>query len=301
MRIKWIVTLWVVLIIGIKAYAQIKPVKDTNDQGWNYSRLINVPTTKILDPKTMDVFFMHRLGNLGSASAGGFQTLYGFDVASDIVIGFDFGISKRLTIGVSRSKDQELVDAHGKYLALCQKNGGSPVSLAVYEDDGIIPQANTTFYASSDPAVPQSISDRFVYLTQVIISRKFSNKLSLELVPTLSYRNHILIAVNYNNNSYDENAIPAIGVGGRLMVSKRLAVVADYYYIISKYRVNNPYQNYYNALSVGIEVKTGGHVFEINFSNAIGSNPNNFIPYCTDTWTMGGFKFGFTLSRIFDL
>jgi len=69
MRIKWIVTLWVVLIIGIKAYAQIKPVKDTNDQGWNYSRLINVPTTKILDPKTMDVFFMHRLGNLGSASA----------------------------------------------------------------------------------------------------------------------------------------------------------------------------------------------------------------------------------------
>jgi hypothetical protein len=123
----------------------------------------------------------------------------------------------------------------------------------------------------------------------------------LELVPTLSYRNHILEAINTYNNTYDENAIPALGIGGRYMFNKTLGIVADYYYIYSKYRTNNPNSGYYNALSAGIEVNTGGHVFEINLSNASGLTGNNFIPHTTDTWLKGGFKLGFTISRNFNI
>lgn len=300
MKCNKIALIGIALINCITSFAQTNSKKDTTDQGWNYSRLISMPTTKVLAPHTMDFYFMHRLGNVGKASNGGFQTLYGFDVASDILIGFDFAVTRNFTVGVSRSKDQELVAVDGKYLLLSQK-GYSPVSISIYEEMGVIPQAAATFYATSDPAVPQDIADRFIYLSQLILSRKFSDRLSLEVVPSLSFRNHIFDAINYNNATYDENFIPAIGVGGRFMVSKKMAIVADYYYIISQYRMDNPYQNYYNSLSVGIELKTGGHVFEINFSNNTGLNPTNFLPYQTDTWTKGGFKLGFTISRLFNL
>lgn len=123
----------------------------------------------------------------------------------------------------------------------------------------------------------------------------------MEIVPTLSYRNHILEAINTNNNTYDENAIPALGIAGRYMFNRTLGVVVDYYYIMSQYRTDNPYANYYNALSVGIELHTGGHVFEINLSNTSGLTGNNFIPFTTDTWLKGGFKLGFTIARNFNI
>ncbi len=292
-------------IASIACFAQTKidtAHKKNVPPTWNDERLISSPTTLTVAPGTMEVYFMHRLGSMGTSSNGGFHTLYGFDVASDVLFGFDFGITKRFMLGFCRSKDQELIDVYGKYRLLDQKIGGSPISIAVNADWGITPEDTTTLYnGSSEAESRRSIADRFFYLGQIIIASRIDKHLSLEIVPTLSHRNHVLEIINTNNNTYDENDIPAIGVGGRYMFNKTLGIVADYYYIISSYRTNNPYNNYYNALSCGIELNTGGHVFEINLSNASGLVANNFIPNTTDTWLKGGFKLGFTISRGFNL
>ena len=268
---------------------------------WNDTRLINSPTTKTVAPGFMEVYFMHRLGNIGTASNGGFHTLYGFDVASDVLFGFDFGITKRFMVGVCRSKAQELIDVYGKYRLLDQKIGGSPVSIALNGDFGITPEDTGTLYSGSlESESRRNISDRFSYLSQLIIASRINKSLSVEVAPTLSYRNHVIEAENTNNNTYDENAIPAIGIAGRYMFNRTIGVVVDYTYIMSQYRTDNP-TPYYNVLSAGIELNTGGHVFEINLSNASGLVANNFIPNTTDTWLKGGFKLGFTIARSFGI
>lgn len=287
--------------VNAQQWADSTRRKSSVEPAWNYSRLISMPTTKTTSPHTMQFYIMHRLGNFGKASGGGINTLYGFDGATDILLGFDFGITKNFMVGVSRSRQQELIDIYGKYRFLTQKPGGSPVSISLYEDGGIIPETAAKLYASSDPAVPRDPLDRFVYLSQLSISSMLSNRLSVELVPTVSHRNHVIDIMNYNNMTYDANDIFALGAGGRYKVAKHMAIVADYYWIFSKFRMNNPLQAYYNCLSAGLEIETGGHVFDINFSNASGLNPNNIIPNTTDTWFKGGFKLGFTLSRTFNL
>ncbi len=184
---------------------------------------------------------------------------------------------------------------------LDQKEGGCPISLALNADVGINPQDTGTFYNGTAAAEGQrNFTNRLSYLGQIIISTRLNKHISLEITPTLCHRNHVLEFPNLNNNSYDENDIPAVGVGGRYMFNKTIGIVADYYYIYSKFRTNNP-TPYYNALSCGIEIYTGGHVFEINISNASDLVANNFIPNTTDTWLKGGFKLGFTISRLFKI
>ena len=294
------------LLSLISSYSFSQSIADTSSPkilppAWNDERIISSPTTKTVAPGFMEVYFMHRLGSMGGASNGGFHTLYGFDVASDVLFGFDFGITKRFMVGVCRSKAQELIDVYGKYRLLDQKVDGSPVSIAINEDLGITPEDTSTLYSRSEEAESRrSIADRFSYLSQIIIATRINKHISLEIVPTYSHRNHVLETVNINNNTFDENDIQAIGMGGRYMFNKTIGIVLDYYYIISKYRTDNP-TPYYNALSAGIEINTGGHVFEINLSNASGLVGNNFIPYTTNTWLKGGFKLGFTISRNFNI
>ncbi len=288
-------------IVPAFSYAQTDTSK-TQPPTWNDVRNICSPTTKTVAPHFLDVYFMHRFGSIGEASNGGIHTLYGFDVASDILFGFDIAISKRIMVGIARSKQQELIDVYGKYRFLNQKKGGSPISMAIYEDIGVIPEADNQFYGSTSiPPSRQTVMDRLDYLTQVIIDTRINKHISVEIIPTLSHRNHTLESINYNNDSFDANDIPAIAVGGRYMFTKQIGLVADYYYVISTYRTNNPYLHYYNPLSFGLEVFTGGHVFEITLSNSSGLLGNNFIPSTTDTWTKGGFKLGFTIMRAFNI
>lgn len=158
--VKKILLFWGLILVADNCFSQslidtsqLKTLPST----WNDERLINSPTTKTVEPGFMEVYFMHRLGSMGTASNGGFHTLYGFDVASDVLFGFDFGITKRFMLGFCRSKDQELIDVYGKYRLLDQKRGGSPVSIAVNEDMGITPEDTTTLYSGSTEAETEGV------------------------------------------------------------------------------------------------------------------------------------------------
>jgi len=267
---------------------------------WKDTKLINVETTKTLAPGVMEFFILHRFGNVGGEDNGGFHTFYGFDVASDIQFAFKFGITKNLTLGVSRSKQQELIDIDAKYKLITQKTN-VPVSLAVYGDAGVTPELNSTFYSGADSTTPHIFIDKLSYFGEVLLDRRFNNHISLELLGGLQHRNYVIAMENYSNGAIDENNIPFAGLGGRFMFNKHSSIVFDYYYIISQYRMNNNANPYYNPISIGYEVETGGHVFEINFTNASFLDENNIIPYTRDTWTKGGFKLGFSISRVFNI
>ena len=125
------------------------------------------------------------------------------------------------------------------------------------------------------------------------MARKFSSRISVELLPTLVHRNYVFSAI-------EKNDILALGAGARFKITKSTSVVTDYFYSFDKLR--KPGNGYwYNPLGVGFEIETGGHVFTIMFTNASGIIENDFIPNTTDSWSKGGYKFSFNISRNFRL
>ena len=244
---------------------------------------------------------MHRFGSMGVESNGGVHTLYGFDVVTDIYLSFEFGILKNLEVGFGRSKGKELLDVNFKYRPLTQKAMGMPISLSIYGDAAITPELTSIFYSGADTSYHNDIMDRISYSGEILLDRKFGRVASFGVFAGLNHRNYVLALTNTNNHSRDSNNIMYFGAMGKICLNKHSAIVGEYYYIMSQYRMNNPTIPYYNIFSIGYEVETGGHVFEINLSNASFINVNNFIPGTSDTWTKGGFKLGFSISRLFNI
>jgi hypothetical protein len=270
---------------------------------WKDTRLIEAQTTKTTSPGVMVFRVMHRFGSMGSDYGGGVHTLYGFDVVTDVYLSFEFGILKNLEVGFGRSKQQELLDLNFKYRPLTQKSVGMPVSVAIYGDAGITPEQTALFYQGADLThYPESTTDLLSYIGQVMVDRKFGNIGSLELFAGLHHRNYVLRVPNVTNNGdKDSNTIAYTGAAGRIRLSKHAAITFDYFYIMSSYRVNNLATPFYNCFSLGYEIETGGHVFEINLSNGAYINEINMIPNVNQTWMKEGFKLGFAISRAFNI
>ncbi len=270
-------------------------------------KIINAQTTETVKAGTMSFNINHRFGNIGVASNGGGHTLYGLDNVSDIRFGFDFGITNNLTIGIGRSKQAELVDGFVKYRIMTQtQDNHIPFSMALYCDASYNPQSASIFYngmAEPTAANPFTQSDvhRFSYVTQLILARKFGSRFSIELLPSYQHRNYILANFNLDNDAIETNDLLSVGGGFRFKFTKRIALICDYFYTFSKYRTNNTANPYFMPLALGVEIETGGHVFHLNFTNASGIIENNLIPNTTDDWLKGGFKFGFNISRVFNV
>jgi len=265
------------------------------------SKIVNAQTTETVKAKTMDFKITHRFGNMGTESNGGVHTLYGWDNIQDVRLSFDFGITDKLTLGVGRSKRGENLDGSLKYRLLEQTTDNKvPLSMAIYEDLIFTPQTAAQLYAGTvNP--PNNNADRFTYVSQLIIARKFGPKFSFEVLPTYVHRNYVMAAINPDNGASETNDLFALGGGGRIKLGKRVAIIADYFYTFSDYRMNNSSTPFYNVFAVGIEIETGGHVFHIDLTNAPGILEGDFLANTTDSWLKGGFKLGFNISRVFNL
>lgn len=267
------------------------------------SRIILAQTTETVKKGTMDFNVAHNFGNIGIQSNGGVHTLFGLDNIADVRIGFDFGITNDLTIGIGRSKQKELIDGVVKYRVLTQTtNNRVPFSLAIYLDAAYNPQQASTFYSGADPAsFTQKTTQRLSYVSQLIIARKFNWRFSMELLPTFQHRNFVIGNINASNGAIETNSLLALGAGIRFKFTNRVAIIADYYYTLSKYRENNPATPFFPPLGIGFEIDTGGHIFHLTFTNCAGIIENNYITNTTDNWLKGGYKFGFNISRVFNL
>ena len=270
-------------------------------------------TTKIISMQTpqtcgygeLDFCITHRFGNIGEASNGGIHTLYGWDAISDVRFSFDYGVTEKFQIGVARNKKDENLDGSLKFRFLEQTiDNKIPVSLCAYTIASLTPERETQLYSGADTAwvsANKLFSHKMVYTTQLVIARKFAPWLSFAVTPSYTHRNYVLANVNPANGAVDENDLLAVGAGIRLKVSRSISILADYFYVKSDYRKGNTADPYYNPLAVGIEIETGGHVFHLNFTNAAGINENYLIPKSPDSWGKGGYKFGFNISRVFQI
>ena len=259
------------------------------------TRVINAQTIETVKHQNLDFRITHRFGNVGSKSNGGVHTLWGFDSAENIRFSFDYGISDRLQLGIGRSKIKEHLDCSLKYRLLEQTTGNSiPASIALYSIMAYTPEKDfENYYLKTEY--------RLSYTFQGIIARKFGERFSFEVLPTLVHRNYVTAFVNPVNGSEETNDVFSIGAGARLKLTKRTVLVADYFYAFSDYRMGNSAIPYYPPFSIGIEIETGGHVFHLNLSNASGIIENEFILNNPDSWFNGGYKIGFNISRVFDL
>ncbi len=265
------------------------------------TKVINAQSTETVKKHTLDFRITHRFGDIGTEGGGSAHDLYGLDNISDYRISFDYGITDNLMIGVGRSKLNENIDGTIKWRFLDQTTDNhSPVSATLYGNAALTPEVQSSLYSGTTDST-YKFSDRLSYVTQIIIARKFSRSFSLEILPTYFHRNYVKALTNPNNNAEDQNDMLALGGALRMKVSKRMAILVDYFHVFSDFRTNNPITPYYDPLAVGIEIETGGHVFHLNFTNASGIIENYFLANTTDSWSKGGMKFGFNISRVFNL
>jgi hypothetical protein len=133
-------------------------------------------------------------------------------------------------------------------------------------------------------------TSRLGYYYQVIIGRKFSERFSFQLSPTMVHRNLVVLVGDPSN-------VFALGAGTRFKITKRIAIMGDYFYVFNK----SVSEDFDHTLSVGFDIETGGHVFQLHFSNATGMNERAFITETNGTWSNGDIQFGFNISRVFTI
>ena len=282
-----------------KLLDSISPPLDTKVSAtFKATKLINAQSTETAKKGTLDFRITHRFGNSGGASGGGAHTMWGWDNSEDIRFSFDYGLTDKMHIGLARSKRQENLDGSFKWRVLTQTTDNKmPVSVALYLDAAYTPVREVDLYAGIDTSVVHSMAHRLVYVTQLIVARKWNWRLSTEIIGSYNHRN-LVKGFTFDGNA-ESNDIVSVGGAIRFKLTKRFGLVFDYFQNFSAYRTGNP--AYHNPLGIGCEIETGGHVFTLNFTNASGIIENDFIPNTTDDWLLGGFKFGFNISRAFTI
>ena len=281
------------LCIGLSIIADAQDdllslIEDESDQkkefvanAFKSTRVINGHSMELLGKGVMDVRILHRFGTINS----GFKNLYGLDQAN-MRLGFDYGVTNNLTIGFGRSNVGKEWDGFIKVRPLRQSRGrrSSPLSIVIIS--GIT--ATSQSPVSVDSMAKEFLSNRLAYYNELVIGRKFSEQFSLQVSPVFVHRNIVASAAE-SNDTY------ALGVGARYKLSKRVAFVVDYHYILYGLDKNI----FHDPLSIGFDIETGGHVFQLHFSNATGMNERALICNTTGEWGKGEIRFGFNLSRVF--
>ncbi len=257
-----------------------KPKKQFIKAAFKSSRVINAHSIEFLNAGTMDFRILHRFGNIDQ----GLKNFFGLDQAS-MRMGFDFGLRPNLMVGIGRSTFKKEVDGFIKYAPIRQSKGpgSAPVTVALVAGmtaDGL-PWA--------DPNRENYFTSRLAYYFSAIIGRKFSEAFTLQVSPTVVHKNLVQLQT-------DANDIMGVGVGGRLKLNKRMALTWDYTQVF-----NGLPDGYQNPLSVGLDIETGGHVFQLHVSNSAGMNERAFITETTGQWGKGEIRAGFNLSRMFQL
>lgn len=249
------------------------------EQTFKGTRLINGHSIETRQQGVLDVIISHRFGRLNS----GAYELFGLD-ESNVRLGVDYGITDRFNIGIGRNSFEKTYDGFLKYKFLRQQQGGVPISLV-----GLSSVALKTL-KTGDPAGEPDLSSKLAYAYQVIIAKKFTPAFSFQISPTIVHRNSVV-------EEQDPNDIYALGAGGRVKLTKRLSLNAEYYYQLNTVE-NSPMKN---AVAIGFDIETGGHVFQLHFTNSRAMNEKGFITETQGDFFDGDIHFGFNISRTFQL
>lgn len=245
------------------------------------NRVINLHSLENTPANVMDLKISHRFGTLNQ----GIYELFGLDNAS-IRIGLDYGISDRLTVGAGRSSFQKTYDGFVKYTFIRQQRGQKNVPLTA----ALLATTAIQTLKWQDPDRENYFRSRMYYTYQLIVGKKFSENLSLQLSPTLVHRNLV-------STREESNDVFALAAAGRIKLTRRVALNAEYAYVFP----DQIAEDFRNSLSIGFDIETGGHVFQLHFTNSTSMIEKGFITETSGSWLDGDIHFGFNVSRVFTL
>ncbi len=240
-------------------------------------KIVNLESTKLAAKGDFYFIVSHRFGSIKN----GIDTFFGLDDANT-QIKFLYGINNWLTVHASRSGFQKSYEGAVKYRLMPQQENGFPVTIVGFNSIVV----NTELDKDLLPKL--TFENRLNYTTQILISRKFSDKLSLELAPTFFHENYVV-------NDYQDNSQYAIGAGGRYKLSNRLALTMDYAAHLNRAASSLSH----NPFSVGVDIETGGHIFQLHFTNSQAMNETGYLANAYGDWSKGDIFFGFNLVRVF--
>ncbi len=243
------------------------------------SRLVNGHTVQTRKQGELEFLISHRFGRLNS----GAYEFFGLD-AANIRLGLEYGINECMTLGVGRNSFEKTYDGFMKLKLLRQSSGHCVIPVSVVS---LSSAAIKTLKGDETDQYPD-LASRMYYTQQLLIARKWGPNLSLQLMPTFVHRNRI-------REQEGENDIYALGVGGRMKITQRISLNAEYYY---RYDVPED-DEYFNALAIGFDLETGGHVFQLHLTNSRAMIEKGFIAETTGNFFAGDIHFGFNVSRVF--
>ena len=284
-----LLTIFIVISINLTSYAQDdlddilnKEIdKPTTEIAaiFKGTRLLNGHTVETRKKGVFEFLISHRFGRINS----GLDELFGLD-QSNIRFGFEYALTDNFTFALGRSSFEKTYDLYLKYKLLKQTKGKKVFPFSVTFLNSITEETAKNY----DPTKKPSFTNRLVYSNQLIIARKFNSKFSFQIAPTFIHYNTV-------KTDNDSNNIFAIGFGSRIKLNNRLAITGEYYYNTS------PFQSIktYNSIALGLEIETGGHVFQLIFTNANAMIEKGFITETTGNFFKGDIHFGFNVSRAF--
>jgi opacity protein-like surface antigen len=248
------------------------------------TRIINGHSIERMPAGQLDVRISHRFGQVNS----GAYDLWGLDQSANIFLGLEYGITDWVMAGFSRSKYEKTYNGFLKFSILRQSKGerNMPVSLSYFASSSV----NSLKWTGTGTL---NFLDRVSYVHQLLVARKFNDRLSLEINPTYIHRNMV-------DTEMDPNDTWALGAGVRFKITKRFSLNAEYYFVIPPFNDFRS-ETTYNPLSVGVDIETGGHVFTIMLTNSMAMIEKGFIGETTSSWQDAGIHLGFNISRVFSL
>ena len=290
---KNIATLFCILLIITIAKAQDSndllnmenstPKKEFTTATFKSTRNINFHTTEVLGKHSLDFRISHRFGDVN----GGAYNAWGLDGGANIRLGLEYSNEGRFMFGIGRTSTHKIVDDFLKYRLLRQTtNNSMPISItlltSMFYTFERINVNGENYYAHA--------TDRMSFCHEVMIARKFNSRFSLELMGAMVHYNLV-------QNITDKNDCFFVGTVTRFKITKRQAITLEYSHRINKYSNTK----YYDSFGIGYDLETGGHVFQINFTNSFGITENQYLTYTNSSWSNWGIRLGFNISRVFSL
>jgi hypothetical protein len=292
MIIKKTLLLLTILLVAFPVLAQdddlLKLLEEEKTEEINYTfatfkttRVINLHSVEQPADGVLDFRISHRFGRVNS----GAYEFFGLD-RSTIRLGLEYGLTDRFNIGIGRNSFEKIYDGFFKAKVLRQSTGARvmPVSVNLFSSAAI------TTLEWADTSRPNYFSSRLFYTNQLIIARKFSDNLSLQLSPTHIHRNLV-------SRTADENDVFALGFAGRYRLTRSITLNSEYIWILPGETANQTA----NSASIGVDIETGGHVFQLHFTNSLGMIEKSFVAQTDGRWDNGDIHFGFNISRVFTL
>ena len=266
-----------------------KPATTYTTASFKATRIVNSHNVETLKKKHMDYVIGHRFGSLSDRP---FYNFLGMDLGANTRMAFEYGITDALTVGLGRNSSQRTYDVYAKYRLIRQSQGlhASPVTVTVFGSSAMITNDSDASMTFTSNAQRQN------YVTQIMVARKFGERLTLQVAPTFVYRGKVLAG--------DQTSLGAMGLGGRYKLTKRLSLNGEYYLTAPQSPLpTGDLKPRHNSFALGFDIETGGHVFQLHVTNSRSMIEKQFIAETTGDFLTGKqtLHFGFNISRMFSL